>query len=75
MAVRNVSCVRDLGTSVWLATSDEIPGLVSEASSFEGLVQRVIALVPGLLEENGLQVAGTTIHFFIGNARHRSYSI
>ena len=75
MGVRQVSCARNLQTNVWWATSDDIPGLVSEATSFEGLVQRVIALIPGLLEENGLPVSGTTIHFLVGSARQRSFAM
>jgi predicted RNase H-like HicB family nuclease len=38
--------------SVWVATSDDIPGLVTEAASLDGLLERVLAVAPELLEEN-----------------------
>ncbi|WP_323015199.1 DUF1902 domain-containing protein [Devosia sp.] len=37
---------------VWVATSDDIPGLVTEATSLDGLLERVLAVVPELLEDN-----------------------
>ncbi len=38
--------------SVWVATSDDIPGLVTEAETREHLVKRLQAMVPELLELN-----------------------
>ena len=38
--------------SVWVATSDDIPGLVTEAASLDDLLKRVIAVAPELLEDN-----------------------
>ncbi len=38
--------------SVWVATSDDIPGLVTEAASLDELLERVIAVAPELLEAN-----------------------
>lgn len=37
---------------VWVATSDDIPGLVTEAETQEQLVSRLQAMVPVLLEMN-----------------------
>lgn len=37
---------------VWVATSEDIPGLVTEAASLDGLLDRVLAVVPELLEDN-----------------------
>ena len=37
---------------VWVATSDDIPGLVTEAESQDGLIARLQAMVPELLEMN-----------------------
>ena len=42
-------------TSVWWAESDDIPGLVAQADSFEELVDTVHGLAPDLLELNGLK--------------------
>lgn len=37
---------------VYVATSEDIPGLVTEAPTLDALQERVLALVPELLEEN-----------------------
>lgn len=38
--------------AVWIATSDDVPGLVLESGSFDALVERVRVAVPELLELN-----------------------
>jgi hypothetical protein len=35
---------------VWWARSDDLPGLVSESPTLEGLIERVSAVVPDLLD-------------------------
>ena len=47
----------DAEASVWVATSEDIPGLVLESGSFDALVERVRFAVPELLELNGLNQA------------------
>lgn len=37
---------------VWVATSDDIPGLVTEAPNLDLLRERILAVVPELLEDN-----------------------
>ena len=37
---------------IWVATSDDIPGLVTEAGSLDDLMERVMAVAPELLEDN-----------------------
>jgi predicted RNase H-like HicB family nuclease len=37
---------------VWVAHSDDVPGLSTEADTFERLVERVVAVVPELLPLN-----------------------
>ncbi|MBD2576214.1 DUF1902 domain-containing protein [Oscillatoria sp. FACHB-1406] len=37
---------------VWTATSEDVPGLVTEADSLEALVQKLRNIVPELLELN-----------------------
>ena len=39
----------DNEVSVWIATSDDVPGLVLEHGSFDALVERVRIAVPELL--------------------------
>lgn len=48
-----VSMLWDEEASVWVATSDDIPGLVLESGSFDALVERVRFAAPELLNLNG----------------------
>ncbi len=43
---------------VWVATSDDVPGLVAEADTAEDLLDRLRTLIPELLEANGYPDAG-----------------
>lgn len=47
-----VSAFWDDEAKVWVATSDDIPGLATEASTLDALVERVNAVAPELLEDN-----------------------
>lgn len=47
-----VNLTWDPEASVWVATSDDIPGLVLESGSFDALLERVRFAVPELLELN-----------------------
>lgn len=44
----------DTEAGVWVATSDDVPGLVVEHSDFKRLQEMVVELVPLLLAENGM---------------------
>ena len=41
--------------NVWIATSDDIPGLVLESGSFDALLERTCFAVPELLALNATQ--------------------
>ena len=43
----------DSEAKVWTATSEDVPGLVLESSSFDNLVSRVRLAIPELIEMNG----------------------
>lgn len=43
--------------NMWVATSDDIPGLVTEAGTLDGLLNRVLAVTPELMDENGHHLA------------------
>lgn len=43
----------DNDARVWIAESDDVPGLVLESGSFDALIERVRVTVPELLELNG----------------------
>ena len=38
---------------VWVATSDDVPGLATEADTIEALVDKLKVMIPELLEANG----------------------
>jgi len=44
----------DSDAGVWVAESEDVPGLVAEAESPNGLAQKLRALIPELLELNGV---------------------
>jgi len=49
-----VNFIWDNDAGVWVATSNDVPGLVLEHGSFDALVERVKLAAPELLELNGL---------------------
>lgn len=52
--VYHVQADWDPEASVWVATSDDVPGLVTEAETIEALTDRLRTMIPDLLEANGL---------------------
>ena len=44
----------DSEAGVWVAESEDVPGLVAEADSPNGLIQKLRGLIPELLELNGI---------------------
>lgn len=50
-----VNLTWDPEASVWVATSDDIPGLVLESGSFDALLERVRFTAPELLELNSTE--------------------
>lgn len=51
-----VNFVWDDKAKVWIATSDDIDGLVLESDSLDNLMQRVMTAAPELIELNHLPV-------------------
>jgi len=43
----------DEDAKVWVATSDDVPGLVTEAVSLDALVPKLQAMIPEMLDANG----------------------
>jgi predicted RNase H-like HicB family nuclease len=43
---------------VWVASSDDVPGLATGADTFEELIAKLKIVIPELLDENGLLAAG-----------------
>ncbi|HEA69563.1 hypothetical protein LCGC14_1440520 [marine sediment metagenome] len=38
---------------VWVATSDDVPGLATEGETVEALIEKLKVMIPELLEANG----------------------
>lgn len=51
----------DAEAAVWIATSEDIPGLALEGGSFDALLERVRYAAPELLELNGCAKAATLV--------------
>ena len=59
-----IVAIWDDEAQVWVAESDDVPGLVAEAESIPALLTKLKALIPEILAENGdEQPAGTEIPF------------
>ena len=48
-----VNMIWDREAEVWVATSEDVPGLVLESGSFDALLERVKYAIPELKELNG----------------------
>lgn len=53
-AVYHVAAEWDAEAQVWVATSEDVPGLVAEAGTLEALLDDLRALIPELLELNSV---------------------
>ena len=49
-----VHAIWDSEAGVWVATSEDVPGLVTEAETAEQLEAKLKVMIPELLIENGL---------------------
>ena len=47
-----IKFVWDNEADVWIATSEDVPGLVLESGSFDALIERVKYALPELIELN-----------------------
>jgi len=59
-----VKMIWDREAEVWVATSEDVPGLVLESGSFDALLERVKYAIPELNELNGQKPSAYTITFF-----------
>lgn len=51
-----INIIWDNEAAVYVATSEDVPGLVLESGSLDALIERVKTAVPELLELNGKTV-------------------
>lgn len=68
MAAINVQAMWDDEAHVWVATSDDVPGLATEAETVEALVTKLQTLIPELLQANGRET-GEQIPFTLHSER------
>ena len=54
MKTLTIKALWDEEAQVWVATSDDVPGLVTEAETAEALEAKLKVLIPELLIENGV---------------------
>jgi len=45
---------------VWVATSDDVPGLATESDTLENLINKLKIVIPELLEANGMDLSEET---------------
>lgn len=63
-----VEATWDDAARVWVATSDDIPGLATEAETVEALTAKLKVIIPELLECGGNPA--TSIPFHLHTHRH-----
>jgi len=68
-----INLVWDNEAAVWVATSEDIPGLVLESGSLDALIERVRYAVPELLMLNGK--SGQTLSMCFRSERFEQVSI
>ena len=54
MRTLKVQALWDGEAGVWVAESDDVPGLATEAATLEELLAKLAVMGPELLEENGV---------------------
>ncbi|MCL2053320.1 MAG: DUF1902 domain-containing protein [Oscillospiraceae bacterium] len=67
MPERIVNLSWDSEAAVWIATSDDIPGLILESGSYDALVERVRYAVTDLIKEANIPL------FFKSERHERAY--
>lgn len=58
-----VNAVWDDDASVWVASSDDVPGLATEATSCDELVAKLKVMIPELLQANSTSQVPDDIPF------------
>ncbi len=68
-----IDTVWDDEAAVWIATSEDIPGLVLESGSLDALFERVRIAIPELLDLNGTEIE--SLPFVFRSERHTSVTL
>ncbi len=54
MSPYHVNAEWDVEAGVWVASSEDVPGLANGADTLEALIEKLKIVIPELLEANGL---------------------
>ncbi|MDP2605456.1 MAG: DUF1902 domain-containing protein [Deltaproteobacteria bacterium] len=65
----------DPEAKVWVATSDDVPGLITEAETVEALAEKLSTMIPELLEANGTLASDAIREVPINLIAHREQLI
>lgn len=65
----------DPEAQVWVATSEDVPGLATEAATIETLTEKLRIMVPELLEANQLLSHGESDRIAFELTSHRQETI
>ena len=65
----------DPEAKVWVANSDDVPGLITEAGTVEALAEKLAVIIPELLEANGKLLGNAVREVPINLIAHREQLI
>ena len=65
----------DPEADVWVATSEDVPGLATEASTIEDLTEKLRGLIPELLEANRMLPGDPSAGISFELTSHRSEKV
>jgi predicted RNase H-like HicB family nuclease len=70
-----VTAIWDPEAGVWVATSDDVPGLATEAESLRELEAKLKVMIPELLKENGITnlIDGSGVPFQVHSEKDADY--
>jgi len=69
---RIINAEWDDDAGVWVAASDDVPGLVTESKTFESLLRKLRSMAPELLELNHAMPKSGEVHYRVVAQRHKS---
>lgn len=71
-----VKAIWDDAAGVWVASSEDVPGLITEAVTMEALIQKLKIMIPELLKANGVMPVNIfTIPFHLHSERTENIAL
>jgi hypothetical protein len=75
MAEITVNLLWDNEADVWIATSEDVQGLVLESGSADALIERVKFAITELMKPDGQEINGGTLSVCFKSERHERVRI